>query len=170
MSPFQLTIAVVALAFAQALTILLTIGREREIKQLRELITEQRILIAQMRAWMSGRMQSAQPRRIKADREPMRESKAPPVKSPTEVETREDTTKGLTTAKPTQEPIAENKKAQKPEIKLKDLHDTVKPRTPEDETKEDATKRLTKVTDWLKDDAAKAREIVAARHGKPPDQ
>jgi uncharacterized coiled-coil protein SlyX len=169
MSPFQLTIAVVALAFAQALTILLTIGREREIKQLRELITEQRMLIAQMRAWMSGRMQSAQPRRIKADREPMRESKAPPVKPPTQVETREDTTKGLTTAKPTQEPIAE-KKAQKPEIKLKDLHDTVKPRTPEDETKEDATKRLTKVTDWLKEDVAKAREIVAARHGKPPDQ
>jgi hypothetical protein len=169
MNPFQLTIAVVALAFAQALTILLTIGREREIKQLRELITEQRTLIAQMRAWMSGRMQSAQPRRMKADREPMRESKAPPVKPPTQVETREDTTKGLTTAKPTQEPIAE-KKAQKPEIKLKDLHDTVKPRTPEDETKEDATKRLTKVTDWLKDDAAKAREIVAARHGKPPDQ
>jgi hypothetical protein len=169
MSPFQLTIAVVALAFAQALTILLTIGREREIKQLRELITEQRILIAQMRAWMSGRMQSAQPRRIKADREPMRESKAPPVKPPNQVETREDTTKGLTTAKPTQEPIAE-KKAQKPEIKLKDLHDTVKPRTPEDETKEDATKRLTKVTDWLKEDVAKAREIVAARHGKPPDQ
>jgi hypothetical protein len=169
MNPFQLTIAVVALAFAQALTILLTIGREREIKQLRELITEQRTLIAQMRAWMSGRMQSAQPRRMKADREPMRESKAPPVKPPTQVETREDTTKGLTTAKPTQEPIAE-KKAQKPEIKLKDLHDTVKPRTPEDETKEDATKRLTKVTDWLKEDVAKAREIVAARHGKPPDQ
>jgi hypothetical protein len=118
---------------------------------------------------MSGRMQSPQPRRIKADREPMRESKAPPVKPPTQVETREDTTKGLTTAKPTQEPIAE-KKAQKPEIKLKDLHDTVKPRTPEDETKEDATKRLTKVTDWLKEDVAKAREIVAARHGKPPDQ
>jgi hypothetical protein len=169
MNPFQLTIAVVALAFAQALTILLTIGREREIKQLRELITEQRTLIAQMRAWMSGRMQSAQPRRMKADREPMRESKAPPVKPPNQVETREDTTKGLTTAKPTQEPIAE-KKAQKPEIKLKDLHDTVKPRTPEDETKEDATKRLTKVTDWLKEDVAKAREIVAARHGKPPDQ
>jgi hypothetical protein len=169
MNPFQLTIAVVALAFAQALTILLTIGREREIKQLRELITEQRTLIAQMRAWMSGRMQSAQPRRMKADREPMRESKAPPVKPPTQVETREDTTKGLTTAKPTQEPTAE-KKAQKPEIKLKDLHDTVKPRTPEDETKEDATKRLTKVTDWLKEDVAKAREIVAARHGKPPDQ
>jgi hypothetical protein len=170
MNPFHLTIAVVALAFAQALTILLTIGREREIKQLRELVTEQRILIAQMRAWMSGRMQGAQPRRIKPDREQMRESKAPPVRPPNEVQTREDATKGPTTAKPTQEPIPENKKAQKPDIKLKDLHDTVKPHTPEDETKEDATKRLTKVTDWLKDDVAKAREIVAARHGKPPDQ
>jgi len=75
MNLYQLTIAVMAIAVAQALTILLTIGREREIKKMRELITEQRIYIAEMRAWINGRMQSAQPR-IKPDRGSVREPKA----------------------------------------------------------------------------------------------
>ena len=67
----NLVIAVIAIAVVQALTILLTIGREREIKRLRELVAEQRILIVEIRAWLTGRMQSAQPRRIKPDREPI---------------------------------------------------------------------------------------------------
>jgi hypothetical protein len=53
-----LVIAVIAIAVAQALTILLTIGREREIKRLRGLVAEQRILIVEMRAWLTGRMHS----------------------------------------------------------------------------------------------------------------
>src|SRR5450759_5441631 len=67
----NLVIAVIAIAVVQALTILLTIGREREIKRLRELVAEQRILIVEIRAWLTGRMQSAKTRRIKPDREPI---------------------------------------------------------------------------------------------------
>ena len=51
---------------------------------------------------------------------------------------------------------------------LNDLLATVQPHTAEDETKEDATKRLTKATNWLKEDADTAREIVAVLQEKPP--
>lgn len=180
MNLYYLTIAIIALAVAQALTILLTIGREREIEQLRELITEQRILIAQMRAWMSGRMQNAQARRIKSDREPMREPNVPAVppkdspdiaQPPTnEDETKEDAAKRLTKVKPTREPIAEDNKAQRPDIKPKELPETIQPRATEAETEEDAAMRLTKATNWLKEDADRAREIVAALQGKPQDK
>jgi hypothetical protein len=47
---------------------------------------------------------------------------------------------------------------------LKDLLATVQPHT----TEEDATKRLTKATNWLNEDVDKAREIVTVLHGKPP--
>jgi hypothetical protein len=138
MNLYQLTIAVMAIAVAQALTILLTIGREREIKKMRELITEQRIYIAEMRAWINGRMQSAQSR-IKPDRGPVRE------------------------------PKAEDKKAQSPELKPKELTDSIQPRTT-NETEEDATKRLNKATSWLNEDADKAREIVAVFQRAPRDK
>jgi hypothetical protein len=129
MNLYFLTISVIVLAVAQVLTILLTISRDREIKQLRELITEQRIHIAELRAWISGRMQSAQPRRIKKfDREPTPEPTVqPPKKLPA---------------------------------------DTQQPPT-EPETEEDASKRMTKVIRWFKEDVDKARDIVAARQGKP---
>ena len=103
MNLYYLTIAVIVLAVAQVLTILLIIVRDREIKQVRELITEERIHIAELRAWISGRMQSGQPRRIKkADREPIPEPmvKGPPKEAPgntqqatPEPETEEDASK-----------------------------------------------------------------------------
>jgi hypothetical protein len=131
MNLYYLTIAVIVLAVAQVLTILLTIGRDREIKQLRELMTEQRIHIAELRAWISGRMQSGQPRRVKKpDREPI---SGPTVPGPP-----------------------------------KDLRANTQQPTNEPETEEDASKRMTKVIRWFKEDADKAREIVAAR--KPPDK
>ena len=66
----NLTIAVIAIAVAQALTILLTIGRDREIKKLRELVTQQRIFISEIKGWLlRERIELAQPRR-KSDREP----------------------------------------------------------------------------------------------------
>jgi len=55
MNLYYLTIAVIVLAVAQVLTILLIIVRDREIKQVRELITEERIHIAELRAWISGK-------------------------------------------------------------------------------------------------------------------
>ena len=125
-----LTIAVIVLAVAQVLTILLTIGRDREIKQLRELVTEQRIHIAELKAWISGRMQGAQPRRIK---------------------------------KPDREPIPELTVQEAPKEQRQQP-------TNEPETEEDASRRMTKVIRWFKEDADKAREIVAARQAKPLDK
>jgi hypothetical protein len=134
MNLYYLTIAVMVLAVAQVLTIFLTIGRDREIKQLRELITEQRIHIAELRAWISGRMQSAQSRRIKKpDREPAPEpTMHEPAKQPPPINTQQPTN--------------------------------------ETETEEDASKRMTKVIRWFKEDVDKAREVVAARQGKSMDK
>jgi hypothetical protein len=72
----NLTIAVIAIAVAQALTILLSIGREREIKKLRELVDEQRLHIVKLSAWLAGR--NAQP----PQREPIREPIANNMKAP----------------------------------------------------------------------------------------
>jgi hypothetical protein len=172
----NLTIAVIAIAVAQAVTILLTIGREREIKRLRELVAEQRILIVEIRAWLTGRMQSAQPGRIKPDREP----------------------------------IADDMRVQEPAITPKDSPDTIRLRTPEEETA-----RVMKAINWMNEvqsaqprpvkpdgdqpradvpalvmmpkdlperprltedeikemvGADKAREIVAVLHGTPPEK
>ncbi len=128
MNLYHLTIAIIALAVAQTLTIILTLWREGEVKQLRELVGEQRILIAEIIASMRANAQRAQPRRTKRDREPMRLQKPP-----------------------------------EPEIKPRDLPDPVPPRTLKDESEEDATRRLTNATN-------RAREIVAALQGKPPDK
>jgi hypothetical protein len=136
----NLTIAVIVIAVAQALTILLIIGREREIKRLCELVTEQRIQIAEIKAWLAERIQSAPPRRIKPDREPM------------------------------SEPIADAVKVPEPAITPKDLPDTIPPPITEDETQVDATKRLTKATNWLKEDADKGRELIAFLSGTPPEK
>jgi hypothetical protein len=48
-----------------------------------------------------------------------------------------------------------------PAIEPKDSSDTLQPRTTEGETDEDAAKRLTKATNWLKEDQEKAHEIIA---------
>jgi hypothetical protein len=166
-----LAIAVIAIAVAQALTVLLTIGRERDIKELRELVDEQRVHIVELRAWLMGRMQSDQPRRIKPDREP----------------------------------IADDMRVREPAITPKDLPDTIRPRTTEEETA-----RVMKAINWLNEvqrakpdgdqpmsdvpalattpkdlperprltedeikgmvGADKAREIVAVLHGTPPEK
>jgi hypothetical protein len=70
-----LTIAVISIAVAQALTILLSVGREREIKKLRELVNEQRLHIVKLSAWLAGR-NAAQLPRIKSEHEPIREPRA----------------------------------------------------------------------------------------------
>jgi hypothetical protein len=129
----NLAIAVIAIAVAQVLTILHAIGREREIKKLRELVNEQRLHIVKLSAWLVGR-NAAQPPRIKSEREQIRE------------------------------PIPNNMKAPEPAITPKDLPDTI-PSTTEDELK-----RATRAINWLKEDADKAREIVAAQQVTPPEK
>jgi hypothetical protein len=77
----NLTIAVIAVAVAQALTILLIIGREKEIKKLRELVIQHRMFISEIKGWLvRERIEPAQPRRMKPDRKPTRE--APEIKVP----------------------------------------------------------------------------------------
>jgi hypothetical protein len=109
MNNLQITVCVIAIAVAQVLTILLTLGRERDIKELRELVNElrelvdqQRLRIVELRAWLAGR-NAAQPSRIKFESEPIRE------------------------------PIATNIKAPEPAMIPKDLPETKQPRTTEDE-------------------------------------
>ena len=156
----NLTIAVIAIAVAQALTILLTIGRDREIKKLRELVTQQRLFISEIKGWLlRERIEPAQPRRMKPDRNPTREApeiKVPEIKAPEIVPEINAPEIKMPEVKVPEQPIT-----------LKDLLATVQPHTTEDETKEDATKRLTKATNWLKEDADKAREIVAVLRRKP---
>ena len=57
-------IVVFLIAIAQALTILLTIRQERDIKELRRLVDGQRLQIVELKAWL------AQPRFAKSEREP----------------------------------------------------------------------------------------------------
>ena len=169
----NLTIAVIAIAVAQALTILLTIGREREIKKLREQLTQQRLHIADLRAWLAG-WNAAQ--RIKTEREPIiREPIANNMKASEPAITPKDlpetiqprTTedeaaramkainwlKEMESAQPRRmkpEPIAEPEPTITP--------DTTRPRLTEDEIKEAIG------------DAEKARKIVAVLHGTPPQK
>jgi hypothetical protein len=204
----NLTLAVIALAVAQALTILLTIGRDREIKKLREIVTQQRIFISEIKGWLlRERIELAQPRPIKPDREPAAdeikvpeikvpeihaaeiaaeiapEIKAPeikvpeiqaaeivPIKAPKtlfginapkinaiKVAKRRITPKDTTEdrlIKPDREPIADDMRVPEPAKTLKDLLATVQPQTT--------------ATNGSKEDADKAREIVAVLQGKPP--
>jgi hypothetical protein len=78
MNNLQITICVVAIAVAQLLTILLTtIGRERDIRKLRKLVSELREIVGEQRlrtvelgAWLAGR-NAAQPIEIKSESEPI---------------------------------------------------------------------------------------------------
>ena len=63
-----LEFAVFGLAVAQALTILLTIRRERDIDDLRELVDQQRLRLVELTAWLAGR-NSVQPKQITSERE-----------------------------------------------------------------------------------------------------
>ena len=105
----NLAISVIAIAVAQLLTIFLTIGRERDIKELRKrvdelhgLLNEQRLQIVELKAWLAGR-NAAQLSRLKSKHGPI------------------------------SEPIANNIQASKPATAPKDLAETIPPRATEDE-------------------------------------
>ena len=208
----NLTIAVIAIAVAQVLTILLIIGLEREIKKLRKLVTQQQIFISEIRGWlMRERIELAQPRRMKPDREPIAdeikvpESKAPEIKIP-EIKAPEivPENKAPEIVLGSKAPKIKAPKIKAPKIKvpeptispkdatedqkiksdrepaadddmrvpaktLKELLATVQPHSTEDGTKEDATERLTEAIKRLKEDADKARSVIAVQPGKPPE-
>ena len=145
MNNLEITVTIIAIAVAQALTILLTLGRERDIKELRELVNElrevvdeQRLRIVELMAWLAGR-NAAKPSRIRPEREPI------------------------------SEPIANNIEASEPTITPKDLPDTIP------STTEDGLRRATKAFKWFKDadeprEIVEARKIVAGlKGGAPPE-
>jgi hypothetical protein len=61
-----LEIVVFGLAIAQVLMIVLTFRRERDVKDLRELVEDQRLRLAELGAWLAGR-RSSPARRIAED-------------------------------------------------------------------------------------------------------
>lgn len=127
----NLAIAVIAIAVAQALTILLTIGRDREVRKLRELVNEQRLRIVELKAWLAGRS-AAQPRQTKSEPEPKREALRAPIREPTR--------------EPIREPTADSINSPEPAITPKDLPETVQRRTTEDEAAQ-----AMKALNWLKE-------------------
>jgi hypothetical protein len=147
-----LTIAVIAIAVAQVLTVLLTIGREREIKKLREQLNQQRLHIVDLRAWLAG-WNAARQAQIKSDREPIREPIANNMKAPEPAITPKDLPKttNLDEAARTVDEAAQALKATTwvkeiesaqrhrmiPEPIAEPTPDTTRPRLTEDEIKEE---------------------------------
>lgn len=67
-----LEVAVLGMAIAQMLMIILTIRREKDINELRELVEEQRLRLAELRAWLAGR-NASQSSRIAPEGKPASE-------------------------------------------------------------------------------------------------
>lgn len=173
-----LAISVIGIAVAQALTMLLTIRRERDLRELRELVDEQRLQVIELRAWLSGRAASlsrpARPEREPADEPSTREPLAgnsPKISGP-----------AVSSTAGGQSPIAEDEAAQamkvinwqrqiiaglraglkgnslqESAIAPKDLPDTIRASTAENELE-----RATKAINLLKEEAAKPRGTIAS--------
>jgi hypothetical protein len=191
-------IVVFLIAVAQALTILLTLRRERDIKQLGELVDAQRLHIVELRAWLAGR-NAAQPHRT--EREPASEPKSGPIagnpKAPGPATTPKDLPETLQ-ARTTGDEAAQAMKilnwqreiiaGLRAGLKWGALPEPVKTRVPEPairpkdlpdakrlSTAENELKPATKAFKWFKEDANEPHEIVAAREivalngGVPPE-
>jgi hypothetical protein len=191
-------IVVFLIAVAQALTILLTLRRERDIKELGELVDAQRLHIVELKAWLAGR-NAAQPHRT--EREPIGEPISEPIANNPKASGAATTPKD--SAETLQSRTTEDEAAQamkvlnwqreiiaglraglkwgappepaitrvpEPAITPKDLPDAIRPSTAENELKP-----ATKAFKWFKEDADEPREIVAAREivalsgGVPPE-
>jgi hypothetical protein len=179
MNNLEITVTIIAIAVAQVLTILLTIGRERDIKELRELVNElrevvdgQRLRIVELTAWLAGRS-AAQPSRIKSEREPTDPAKNVEALSPTPNDLpqsiqrpsiEDEAAKAMKTLSWSREIVAglqAGLKARAPPdsaVTPKDPTDTKRPSTAEDEPRQ-----ANKTFKWFKEDADEAREIAQAR-------
>jgi hypothetical protein len=161
------------IAVAQALTILLTIRRERDVKELRELVEEQRLRLVELRAWLSGRNASQQ-RLPKSERETVGEPIANNAKvseSPKEaIQSRtaeEEAAQAMKVINWQREIIAGLRaglkrdappepgitRAPEPAITPKDSPDALRPGTTENELE-----RTTKAINSLKEEAEKTRK------------
>jgi hypothetical protein len=164
-----LEFAVFGLAVAQALTILLTIRRERDIDDLRELVDQQRLRLVELTAWLAGR-NSAQPRQITSERETMAK-KVPEVKPG-------DLSEAMQQRAPEDEAARAEKAlnwqreiAARLQEGLKGstlpIEDTKTPEALPDHqqtsTAEGSLQRTTKAFNWFRKDPDEPREIAEAR-------
>jgi hypothetical protein len=168
-----LAISVIGIAIAQALTILLTIRRERDVKELRQLVDEQRLQIIELRAWLSGRTASlsrlARPEREPPDEASTREpiaSNDPKISAPAasstasgQSPTAEDEASQAMKVINWQREIIAGLRAGLKESPMtpKDLPDANRPSTAENELE-----RATKAINLLKEEAAKPRGTIAS--------
>lgn len=192
MNNLAITVSIIAIAIAQALTIVLTIGRERDIRELRKLVNElrervdeQRLRIIELRAWLAGR-NAAQPGQTGSEREPIAKAPEPaitPNASPDtlppsipddELQQATKTFKWFKDDASEPPEIVEARKIiagllggapPQPETAMKEVPEPIQPRTAEDELR-----RTTEAIKWLKEDTDKARGIVAGLHGAPPEK
>jgi hypothetical protein len=168
MNNLEITFTVIPIAVAQALTILLTIGRERDIKELRELVNElrehvdeQRLRIVELRAWLAGR-NAAQPSRIKAPEPAITPKDLPETIQPRTTE--DEAAQAAKSLNWSREIVAGLRAGLKgdtppePEIAPNDLPDAIRPSITEAEFE-----RATKAFKLFKADANEASEIVEAR-------
>jgi hypothetical protein len=177
-----ITVAVFLIALAQGLTILLTIRRERDLKELAGLVDEQRLYMVELTAWLAGR-NAAQPRRLKSEREPGRGQIAERTRAP------EPATKTQNLPEATPSRTAEDEATQAIKVRnwqrqiLAGLRAGLKEgampeptraaeqgttsREPPDATgpdaPEDEPEGANKAVKWFKDDPSEPREIAAAR-------
>ena len=194
MNNLELTVTIIAIAVAQVLTILLTSGRVRDIKELRERVDEQWLHLVELRAWLAGR-NAAQLSLMKSEREPVREPIADIIKASepaiapkdlpepiqpraTEDEAAQSGQAGV--SRPSgqaQWPIEDLQRhvarlkagapleVPEPAITPKELPETVRPSSTEDELE-----RATKAINWLKEESDKAREVGASLHDTPAEK
>lgn len=149
-----LEVAVFGLAIAQALTIVLTIRRERDVDDLRELVEEQRLRLAELRGWLAGR-NASQTRRIASERKPQPEPAADVSESTSEMSQQR-------TAQPrSPEDIARETKALewRREVAAR-LQSGIKEIPPTEQAAAPAAEGGFK---WFRDDPNEPREIVEAR-------
>lgn len=150
-----LELAVIGLAVVQALTILLTVRRERDIADLRELVDQQRLRLVELTAWLAGR-NSLQPRQLRAP-----EPEAKPQDTPEAVQPRtSDDEARAAKALAWQREIA---------ARLQSSLKEEAPTAPEDIPDEpaatvgDSPKRTKKSFSWFREDPNEPSEFVEAR-------
>src|SRR5579863_431078 len=170
-----LEVAVFGLAVVQALMIVLTLRRERDVEELREIVDQQRIRLVELTAWLAGR-NSSQPRRIRSEREQLAEAKmgepeASPKDSPETVQPRITDDEAARAAKTlswqreiTARLQAGLKEGASPTAPPKPREGLPREDLPEQPAPaEDALKRTTKKFNWFRQDPDEPREIVEAR-------
>ena len=176
-----LEFAVFGLAVVQAMMILLTMRRERDIEELRELVDQQRLRFVELTAWLAGR-NSFQPRRLRSEREPDAKVGEPEaglkdLPEAMQPRTTEDEAARAEKALNWQREIAARLQAGLKESSPPTGPAKPREASPDDKqpaTAEDALKRTTKAFNWFRQDPdepqeiAEARKAVAGLKGDPP--